>query len=315
MGILNSTILDVVIGLVFVYLLLAIICTTMNEWVANGFSMRSNNLASAIKQLLDQQPGSKDATGTFLEQFYAHPLISGMMAPGNNHFSYLPSRTFATAVMDLATTQKPGMITFDDLQNGIEALPPGDVRKALLALIQNADNDLKKAQKNIEDWFDDTMDRASGWFKNRSQWVTILVAVLLTVTTNADTVRITSTLWKSPTLRSVMVVKATNRAETPQSAVEYKDKNDPLNPTIKASKDELDALQQVLGWTKADLQVDWLGWLKRLVGWILTIAAISMGAPFWFDLLSKLVNIRNAGKKPQTSDAAANTDAKAKVAA
>jgi len=301
MGLLNSTILDVVIGLVFVYLLLAIICTTINEWVAGGFALRSKNLATAIKQLLDQQPGSKDPTRSFLEQFYSHPLISGMMTPGNGHPSYLPSRTFATAVMDIATSNKRGAITFADLDAGIKGLPEGDVKTALLALIQNTNNDLNVAQKNIEQWFDDTMERASGWYKRRTQLVTVLIAILLTAMTNADSVKITRTLWKSPTLRATLLEKAKKRTESPQSTVEYPDKNKPLKPSVKPTKDELDTLQMVLGWSDQEL-CDWKGWPQRLMGWILTIVAVSLGAPFWFDTLSKLMNIRNAGKKPEKTD-------------
>jgi hypothetical protein len=41
-----------------------------------------------------------------------------------------------------------------------------------------------------------------------------------------------------------------------------------------------------------------VGLLSKLAGWIITAAAVSQGAPFWFDLLQKLVNMRLAGKKP-----------------
>jgi hypothetical protein len=191
MGMLNSTILDVVIGLVFIYLLLAIICSTINEWIAGWLGVRSKMLAAAIRQLLDDQKGSGDPTRSFLEQFYSHPLISGMMAPGrkpgNSHPSYLPSRTFSTAVIDIATIHKPGVVTFAGLEAGIRDLPDGDVKTALLALLQNASTDLNLAQKNIEKWFDDTMDRASGWYKRRTQFATILIAIVLTERSNTRT--------------------------------------------------------------------------------------------------------------------------------
>lgn len=301
---LNSTVLDLIIGLIFVYLLLAIICSTINEWVAGWLRVRSKTLAIAITQLLDDQKGSGDTTQSFLQQFYSHPLIAGMMSPGkaaDSHPSYLSSRTFATAIMDIATIHKPGVITFADLDVGIKALPDGDVKKVLLALIQNVPNDLNVAQKNIEQWFDDTMDRASGWYKRRTQVVTIVIAVLLTAATNADSVRITRILWKSPTLRATLVEKAKNRTESQPSGFEYKDKNNPLKPSMKPTKDELDALQTVLGWSDEDAR-DWNKWPLRLFGWFLTIVAVSLGAPFWFDMLNKLMNIRNAGKKPETSD-------------
>jgi len=307
-GILGSTTLDVVVGLVFVYLLLAIICTSVNEWIAGVMKVRSNNMASAIEQLLDAQPGGKDgAANWFLQQFYSHPLIAGMRRQNAKQArpSYLSARTFATAVMDIATPQKPGVITFTDLEVGIRALPGGDVRKTLLALILNSQNDLAKAQKNIEDWFDDTMARVSGWYKRTTQIWTVAIALLLTVASNADTMRITSTLWKNPTLRAQVVESAKNRTEAPESSVsvEYKDKNNPLKPTAKVTKEELGILSQLLGWTNAPLKPG--DWPQRILGWFLTIVAVSLGAPFWFDVLNKVMNIRSAGRPPDEAAKAA----------
>jgi hypothetical protein len=282
MGLFNSTILDVVVGLVFVYLLLAIICTTINEWVASGLGIRSKNLAIAIKQMLDEQKGS-DPTLSFLQQFYSHPLVSGMKGPGNSQPSYLPSRTFAAAVIDITTIQKQGTLAFADLDEGIRNLPEGDVKKALLSLIQNANSNLSLAQRNIEQWYDDTMERASGWYKRSTQVITVSIAILLTVTTNADTVKISRTLWKSPTLRAIYVDSAKNQGVS------------------TTSQDELDKLESVLGWSNQQFY-DWHQWPQRLIGWILTIVAVSLGAPFWFDMLNKMMNIRSAGKKPESTD-------------
>jgi len=307
MGLLNSTVLEWAIGIVFVYLLLAIVCTTINEWVAGATGVRSKTLKQAIDQLLDQQKGSDD-TKSFLDQFWEHPLISGMKTPGKApsaaHPSYLQARTFATAVIDLATKDKPGSISFADLETGVKDLPDGDVKKALLALIQNASGELDVAQKNIENWFNDTMDRASGWYKRKTQFATIVIAALLTIVTNADTVRIGHILWTNNTVRSMLVEKA--KAHTEASAgttqVTYPDKNKPLSP-FKAKQDELDALKPLLGWAGEDLKdlSDWRVWPPRLLGWLLSTAAISLGAPFWFDLLNKMMNLRNAGKRPDDS--------------
>jgi hypothetical protein len=306
MGLFNSTVLDVIIGVVFVYLLLAIMCTTINEWIAGVWSLRAKNLAKGIQQLLDQQPGT-DGARTFLEQFYAHPLISSMLAPGKKpseeHPSYLPARTFATVVMDLATSFKPGAISFADLENGAKALPAGDVRTTLLALIQNAGNNLDRAQKNIEQYFDNTMERVSGWYKRRTQIVIVVIATLLTVGTNADTLRIGRLLWTNSTLRAQIVERAKSRTGTPGATVEYPDKNKPLSPVFKPSKQELADLSSLLGWA-GETPSDWRTWPARLLGWFLSIVAISLGAPFWFDTLNRLMNVRNAGRKPEDNNSA-----------
>lgn len=313
MGLLNSAVLDWAIGVVFVYLLLAIVCTTINEWIAGLTSVRAATLEKGIAQLLDNQPGVN--SGTFLEDFYRHPIISGMLTPGKpgaaGHPSYLPSRSFATALMDLATKGIQGRITFDQLQAGAVNLPDGDVKRALLALIQNASGDLTRAQKNIEQWFDDSMQRVSGWYKRRTQYVTIGIAIVLTLATNADTIRFGHMLWVNPTLRAALVEQAKNQTDTHKEAasrteiVKYqKGSITPEKVAIDNLKDQMKPIEPLLGWTSEEwhelCEIDKLP--SHLLGWILSIIAVSLGAPFWFDLLNKIMSIRNAGKKPESSD-------------
>jgi len=376
-GLFNSTILDVAVGLIFVYLLFAIICTTVNEWIAGIFNIRSKNLKTAIEQLLDGQTGKDPKTGQeisdaswFLKQFYEHPLIVGMHQGGQKsgvHPAYIPSRTFATAVMDIATPGHTGAINFQELEDGIKNdLPPGDVQQTLLAVIQNADQDIAKAQRNIEDWFDDTMQRVGGWYKRRTQLWTFCVAAVLTVTANADTVRIVHVLWKNPTVRAKIVASA-NTPPRPNPSPDNTGRGTGANPGAKPddakpnpqaaaapsgtsapapnaagnvnagvppansagdagstanaeaktpilSDDERDELADVLGWpneqqTKAEKVEPWRMWSFRVLGWFLTIVAVSLGAPFWFDLLNKIVNLRNAGQKPQTGQQQAESAA------
>ena len=202
--------------------------------------------------------------------------------------------------MDIATQQKPGVISFADLETGINNLPKGDVKDALLALIQNAQGDLNRAQKNIENWFDDTMERASGWYKRRTQVWTACIAILLTAVTNADTLRIVRTLWNDPTQRAQIVEQATK----------------PPQPGQAASSAQLSQLGQILGWTKSETCNSEGGssrarccieWLERILGWILTFVAVSLGAPFWFDVLNKFMRVRNAGDAPDETSQSAPT--------
>lgn len=375
-GLFNSSVLDVAVGLIFVYLLLAIICSTVNEWIAGLLNTRSKMLEMAIHQLLDQQrvtappstagTGSAAGTGTgaasalgsggaaaegsggttgsgapaastsatgsgqasgrtasttgndgFLKLFYSHPLIQGMMKKGA-HPSYLSPRAFSTVVMDIATAQKAGTLAFQDLQDGINALPDGDVKTALLALIQNVNGNLIAAQKSIENWFDDTMDRLSGWYKRNTQvWIAVIAAVI-TILSNADTVRIARELWSDPMLRSEFVEEAKGRAQQPApspqpsispaqaSGIQTQPQAAPTQVNNQITDQELKTLGQLLGWPAADPS-DQRTWLERvwsglsfeqILGWILTAVAVSLGAPFWFDILKRIMNLRSTGSAP-----------------
>jgi hypothetical protein len=141
---------------------------------------------------------------------------------------------------------------------------------------------------------------------------TIIIAFLLTLVANADTIHIVRRLGSDPVLRAAVIEDAKVRAQQPRPtiSVEYKDEDDPTNPTItrnegnQLSKSELDLLGQMLGWHE-NVFVDkdarywgWRTWLERVIGWLLTMLAISLGAPFWFDTLNRIMNIRFAGKSP-----------------
>ena len=318
-GIFGSTVLDVAIGLVFVYLLLALLCTSANELVAALTKSRPKLLKRGITQLLDNQPTNlaKDDSGAFINEFYRHPLVTGMMN-GSKHPAYLPSRTFATVVIDLLTREKAGRKEISDLENGLATTPAGDLKHALLALIQSAE-DLESAQIAIEGWYEDAMDRVSGWYKRRTQAWTVVVALLVTVLANADTIHVARRLWRDPVLRSAVVEEAKSRAQKPRPSVsvEYPDPDDPTNPTVvtnegnTVSADERALLGQVLGWQGSLADNTSRDWFERILGWLITILAICLGAPFWFDILNKFMNVRSAGKSP---DEAAKKPEKRKLA-
>ena len=313
MGLFNSTVLEVAVGIIFIYLLLSILCTSANEWVAAMTRRRGEMLRKGIYQLLGGQPLKEGGqSNEFLKAFYAHPLIASLMHD-KRHPAYLAPRTFVAVITDILTGSKPGSVEFDHFEKGGEALPIGNVRTSVLALVQRSNKDLEQAQLATEAWFKDAMDRVNGWYKRRTQLWTIIIALLLTLVANANTINIVKKLGNDPVLRTAVVEEAKVRAQKPRPtiSVEYADQDDPTNPTIthnqgnELSQNEMDLLGQILGWHD-NVFYDKNGyswskqiWLERFIGWLLTILAISLGAPFWFDILNKIINIRFAGKSPE----------------
>ena len=319
-GLLGSTALEVAIGLSFVYLLLALVCTSVNEWLAGLLKARSKLLKQAIQQLLAGQPSGGEAPGSFLDEFYRHPLVKSMMWD-DRHPSYLSARTFAAVVTDLVSRRDPQPIreppprdpgearraSLAKVDRSLGALAEGQVKHAVRALLPPEGGDFATLHQNLEGWFDDAMDRTSGWYKRRTQVWTVCVALLITVLTNADTLRIARHLWVDPALRESVVEEAKVRAREPRPSMEvqYKDPNNPLKPTITrrdgdAVHDrEQKLLGELIGWKGDELQAAHAAeWPLRLLGWFISCVAISLGAPFWFDVLNKFINIRSAGKSP-----------------
>lgn len=304
-GLLGSTVLELAIGVVFIYLLLAIVCTAVNEWIARLFQTRGDLLKQGILQLLaprDGAAGGAAAAGAdTVAKFYNHPLVKALMGD-DKHPSYMPARTFATVLMDLATPRVPGSITFDDLENGIKNdLPPGSLRTSLLAAIQSTNRNINDAQRAIEGWYDDGMDRVTGWYKRKTQTWTMVMAIIITIAVNADTVHIARRLWLEPALRAEFV-EAASHPPSPQASTSANPAGQLPNGDNSSSEITSQAentLGLVLGWRDAGNLRDPLTWFERIIGWLLTIFAISLGAPFWFDVLNRFMNLRSAGKSPE----------------
>jgi hypothetical protein len=139
------------------------------------------------------------------------------------------------------------------------------------------------------------MERVSGWYKRRVHRILFVIAAGVVVFLNADTLSAGRVLWRDDAVRAAVVTKA-------EAAAKERQGGDQLEVTVK----ELDL---PLGWELSfgnlptQLPDDVLSWLAKLAGLALTIGAVMLGAPFWFDLLSKIVRVRGTGAPPPTSDA------------
>lgn len=300
-------VLDIGLGMVFLYLLLSLACTAATELISGAVRLRARTLVQGIKNLIRDD--------TLQKEFLNHPLIKALHRERKMP-SIIPPRTFALTLLHTI----PGVDMskgFEGVREAVKQLTPNsDLQKTLLILIDDADNDLKKLQTNIESWFNNTMDRVGGWYKAKAQVITVIVSLVVVGLTNADTIQWVKALSSDSALRQALVAQAEVYAKRDQPA--------PLNPpkepaesksdaaqgaskkvasggldslTIAAQRiqSNLDAIKKLgipFGWEKTTEQVDWL---SKVVGLLLTVLATSLGAPFWFDMLKKIVNIKTAG--------------------
>src|SRR5262245_34989335 len=115
----NSGVLDVAIGLIFIYLVLSLVCSSISEIMEAKFKIRAVGLERGIRELL----GNKDDV-RIVKNFYDHPLIFSLLpgsydpgkvdaktkryARGSNLPSYIPSRNFALDLMGLMFLDNSG---------------------------------------------------------------------------------------------------------------------------------------------------------------------------------------------------------------
>jgi hypothetical protein len=332
-------ILDIAIGLIFVYLLLALICTTVSELLAGLLNRRSRNLFIGIRGLLEdedvklknpQAPNDPKGNG-LVDLFYTHPLIKAlhgrrMWGEGKSKPSYIPSRTFALALLDiiwsanLNNDRNPNNDwNIDAIRAAIKALPDdSDIRRTLLILLEEAESDLVKFRESIEAWFNNAMERASGWYKRRTQEIVFVIAVVVTSAVNADTIQIAKTLANDAALREALVAQAQEFAKNPPQASQVAVGQSQGASAAGAAQSHTDIIKEnTVTLQNLGLKLGWqdesqarINWVNKIFGLLLTALAVSMGAPFWFDTLNRIISVRASGKPPKGATEAREESAK-----
>jgi hypothetical protein len=181
----------------------------------------------------------------------------------------------------------------------VKQLPESDVQRTLLALMDDAGNDINIIRDHIEGWFNDAMERLSGWYKRRTQWVLLALAIGISIGLNVDTFRVYSGLYRDSTTRAAVVAAAQRIAQQPPATSDQT----PLTQ-VGQVQEELQQLNIPMGWSDPKQRPDFsdpLAILAALIGWLITGFAAAQGAPFWFDTLNKLVNVRSTGQRPETT--------------
>jgi len=321
----GSDILDIVVGMIFVFLLLSLICSALSEFIETLFKNRAKDLERGISELI----GDPKKTSGVLAAIYNHGMVNslfkGCYPPENagDLPSYIPAASFALAVIDLA--KNPDTL----------AILPPNLKKAVETFEAKAGGDAAKFQASLETWFNSSMDRVSGWYKRRAQLIIATLGLLVAIALNASTITIARTLSNDSAMRKALVAAAQARASQSPAAVATPAANPTTSPVtspaaagavagptgataapaaaspreeIQQDISSLNGLGLPIGWHEADAAqlfspkpgTDWrivvLVWLQRMFGWLLTAIAISMGAPFWFDLLSKIITVRSTLK-------------------
>lgn len=298
--------LNVLIGLMTVYFMFGIVCTAIVEAVSACASIRSQNLESALKELFS---GELAPNEQFITQFYEHPLIQSLSKDKNGRPSYIPSDIVAQVVEALVV----GKSAAATLSAGVSALPGtaqnNRIKGILETLVMQTDNDVASFRDAVARQFDAVMDRASGWYKRRTQFITLVAATILVVGGNIDTINIATLLSTNPDVREKMVTLAKQNVTDAQQQVtdaSHKIMGDNLQQAEKkVEKATTQYEQAVVDLQSVGLPLGWKSWphnltevLEKMLGLLVTIFAVSLGGPFWFDILQRVMEVRATGPKP-----------------
>ena len=381
---LGSVVLDVAIGMAFVYLLLSLIASVVQEALSTFMQLRAANLERALRSLF-----SGDSIGPgmdLVERIYDHGLVRGLFRDPSRDLkgvagvryaadrlrlwlrekiginvekkmdpaiisnplllpNYIPPSVFAQALIDVLNKEK--LSGSDAMASITQALrdhhwnfADNKATEALYSLALRSDGKLPRFQQELENWYNSAMDRASGWYKRYTQSTLLVIGLILACVFNVDTVHVATTLWSDREVRQGMVDAAseyskTHQQETPGASVAADTHFDPtklktrLEGTATNFREVAVAQMLPVGWSHyrsfgehvQDFKTDFPAALKGtlglafstrfwtlLLGWCMTGAAISLGAPFWFDMLNRFMVVRGTVKPTEKSKAEESKD-------
>lgn len=395
----DNNILLILISLVFIYAVLSILVSIITEWLNYYFKERGIFLKDSIYKML-KDPLNKD----YGYLFYNHVTISGLKSAPDKNPQYISSRMFAEVLIDIiaqqaihnrkvqVATSKEGAKKYkleqteiptsiiERFQMGISEMNTSQFTDLMQSFLDKSDNNYDKLKAHIEQWFNDYMDRVSGWYKTKQRKKFLVVGFLVAIFLNVDSLHLlkvlslddnlknrlvesaektVDNLEKDSTMRgnisfiikSVSIVKDTtmdpktapSEITRMQTILKQLDSSSRIkNAIAKKELRQLDSAMNMvselnipIGWSKTVAPWSWfqkkkareinlaalhdsktpglIAYLtyrnnshsfgnvfKYLIGIIISGISLSFGAPFWFELLSKFVNIRRSGKIPET---------------
>ncbi len=330
-----STLFDVAIGLIFIFFVFSIFVSGIVELINTLAEQRAKLLRIALSKLL----------GPLVTDFFAHQLTKikednfwGFRKPIN----YLSANSFSTVLIDLLSKTDvpfpvgltPTQQTFEKIKQELQKPDNETINEFIRPILAKSDN-FQTFKDELEKWYNGYMEQVSGWFKRYAQGVVWIVAAVVAVVLNVDTIYLTDRLFNDNGLRERVVAEAIQTTKTGGESFGkdttfglYLQKYDSTLVKPHATQQNAFVVDSVLTGADslamqsaylrfvqgriADLKLP-IGWnftsgkspfqpgqtfVLAFLGWALTAAALSFGAPFWFDLLLKLVNIRNTARRP-----------------
>jgi len=394
----GSAILDTGIGIILIFLLLSFIATAVREGIEGWRKARAAYLEKGIVELLG------GATTPDLPRiFYEHPLIGSLyqgdytplsklpgfpakarravrelvLPRGRKLPTYIPAKNFAGAIIDLAfrgtapsvyaANQIATEISVASIRANAYQLQNPRLVRALLSATDFAGDDISKVRDNLQDWFDASMDRVSGWYKRATQVWLFVIGFGLAAILNVQIFRVANALWRDKSLRETIAARAAAIAQDTAYRNYLRDTTNNANnirTDVRRGSLALTALDLPIGWSdsakkelrelraaaKADTACDApkpdtsrtaaegrarparkadtscvvgaankppagsapvkLGaakaayrafWFYTILAYVLTALAVTLGAPFWFDVLNKFIVIRSTVKPHEKS--------------
>lgn len=324
---------DIAIAFLFILVLLCIITSGINEVIMYALKRRGKFLKDALQEVFNDKQYNRNYT----ELLYDHPLVDMLKRDDKSLPAYISSQVFASGVIDIVGNEyEKQFVRFvqdpvtleekfvDERQEpdlykrfvkGVEAMKYSDL-KILLRTISENSKDIEELRVRMAKWYDDYMDRVSGWYKSKMQLWLFIIGLGVAIALNVDCFRLVSELNTNTALRQQVATAAEKYMERNEVNVSNPDSLKLIFNRIDSAYQQLKAFELPIGWneTKREPGQNFISafiddnkeffahgeCVQTIFGWLITGALLSFGAPFWFQLLNKLIDLRKAGRKPDS---------------
>ncbi len=310
--------LQIIAGLIFILVLFTLLATAIQELIANYISLRGVMLMKTIQHILEPQLKGKrgEVYNGFINSLafkqMCRPSSSSMYGKALDWIEEKVRVLFGYGGIGSAVEGPPSFVSADNFAEvlktlkwtpeNLESIPDGPLREFLETLQHQSEAKLQAKHDALRRWYDEVMNATSAWYRRQAQFILIFIGFAIAAGFNIDLVKIGRSLSENDTLRtqlySDMERWMAERADT------YFDENGQLRQGVLVQKNENNivivdpslredlksaALTQLIG---QKVEADhWTDYLLVFGSWLLTAVFISFGAPFWFDLLRKLVRV------------------------
>jgi hypothetical protein len=204
---------------------------------------------------------------------------------------------------------RTGPLTTADLMQGLKTLP-GDLQMKLVAILSETGTTFNDLRTGIEEWYTRQMDAASDWYRKQTRYFLFAAGLVFAMAGNVDAIHATTTLYRDTDSREAIVAIAqdvgevtcpadattTTEPATPADATTTTATTadvvaDPSNVDLDCVRDKVGgAVSFPVGWSDVDQSFG--AWVVRVIGWLTVAVAVTLGAPFWFDVLRRGLALR-----------------------
>lgn len=324
----GSEFLDVAIGLVFVYLSCSLVSSGINESFIRLLNVRSKDLENQLNRLLKNPE--------LVKKIYEHPMVKGITSKtlldklmNRTSVNHIDPKLLTTVLSDIICTSET-----KDKDNIIAALEElyketgaeekvNNVLKSIATVVEAESKEfkdqIKEFQVKAETWFDDAMTQMSKWYKRKTRFIIFFIALPMCWIINVDSIVIAENLYKDDAMRAQVVSAAENLVDIRENiSLKRKNATEAETPALDALEAQVtDTVNQVnemqSNFEHLNIPIGWGNkteikrikefqdrksyyWLLKILGILLTTIAVSMGAPFWVDLLKKMIGFRKSLK-------------------